>query len=88
MYSDFHRRLPHPPTHHTPHSAWKHPKVTAFVTCFGDLPKQQPRVVRCACGKSPCGLRGLSEGAGVTAVRERAHECRRAGGAEGQEEGW
>eukprot|EP00198_Chlamydomonas_reinhardtii_P010023 XP_001699360.1 predicted protein [Chlamydomonas reinhardtii] len=48
-------------------TAWKHPKVTAFVTCFGDLPKQQPRVVRCACGKSPCGLRGLSEGAGVTA---------------------
>ncbi|KAG2437700.1 hypothetical protein HYH02_011078 [Chlamydomonas schloesseri] len=46
---------------------WKHPRFTGFVTCFGDIAKQQPRVVRCACGKSPCALRAVSEGAGVAA---------------------
>ncbi|KAG2441479.1 hypothetical protein HXX76_003101 [Chlamydomonas incerta] len=48
-------------------TAWKHPKATGFATAFGDIAKQQPRVVRCACGKSPCALRAVAEGAGVAA---------------------
>ncbi|GIL74224.1 hypothetical protein Vretimale_1981 [Volvox reticuliferus] len=48
-----------------PENKWRHPRTTAFLTCYGDIGRQQPRVVRCACSHKPCKLRGLREGGGV-----------------------
>ncbi|GLI70501.1 hypothetical protein VaNZ11_015407 [Volvox africanus] len=48
-----------------PENKWRHPRTTAFLTCYGDISRQQPRVARCACGHKPCKLRGLQEGGGV-----------------------
>ncbi|GLC61666.1 hypothetical protein PLESTB_001788900 [Pleodorina starrii] len=53
----------HPPER--PEARWRHPRSNAFLTCFGELATQQPRVVRCACGASPCKMRGLEERGGV-----------------------
>ncbi|GFR44989.1 hypothetical protein Agub_g6298 [Astrephomene gubernaculifera] len=46
-------------------TSWRHPRATAFLTAFGDIATQQPRVVRCACGTAPCRLRAVQEGGAV-----------------------
>ncbi|KXZ50374.1 hypothetical protein GPECTOR_16g547 [Gonium pectorale] len=51
---------------------WRHPRATPFLTAFGDIAKQQPRVVRCACGQKPCALTALREAGGRGAVPDEA----------------
>ncbi|KAG2484339.1 hypothetical protein HYH03_016881 [Edaphochlamys debaryana] len=48
---------------------WHHPGFVPRLTVFGDVSKQQPRVVRCACGGKAagkaCELRSVSERSAV-----------------------